>query len=324
MLSFFRTLGSVLSLAVLTLVVPAAAQDYPSRPVTIVVGYTPGATSDLVARTIGERLNAAWGQSVIVGQPLGRQRQHRRGIRGPRPARRLHADGRHRRDDDHQYLSLQERAVRSGKDFAPVIYAGANIICLAVNTEFPAQSVADVIAYARANPGKLHYGSSGAGSPHHLAGELLRQKTGIDIVHVPYRGGGATINDLLGGHIKVAFLSLSTAVPHLTTGKIKILAVVEKARYQAMPDVPTIGETVPGFEISSWHGIFAPAATPAPVIARLNAAIRDVLMTEGREGEAGVLGVAVATSTPNELADIVKTGLASRGELVKAANIQPE
>jgi tripartite-type tricarboxylate transporter receptor subunit TctC len=210
------------------------------------------------------------------------------------------------------------------KDFAPVIYAGANIICLAVHTEFPASSVADVIAYAKANPGKLHYGSSGTGSPHHLAGELLRQKTGIDIVHVPYRGGGATINDLLGGHIKVAFLSLSTAVPHLTSGKIRILAVVEKSRYAALPDIPTVGETVPGFEMSSWHGIFAPAATPAPLIARLNAAIRNVLAIDAVKEKFAALGVAVATSTPEELADIVKSGLAARGELVRAANIQPE
>jgi tripartite-type tricarboxylate transporter receptor subunit TctC len=324
MLSFFRTLGSTLALAVLVLVVPAAAQDYPSRPVTIVVGYTPGATSDLVARTIGERLNAAWGQSVIV--------DNRSGVSGNIAAAyvaRAQPDGytlmvgtdAMMTTNIYLYKGAQFDPV---KDFAPVIYAGANIICLAINTEFPAQSVADVIAYARANPGKLHYGSSGAGSPHHLAGELLRQKTGIDIVHVPYRGGGATINDLLGGHIKVAFLSLSTAVPHLTTGKIKILAVVEKDRYQAMPDVPTIGETVPGFEMSSWHGIFAPAATPAPVIARLNAAIRDVLRTEAVKEKLGVLGVEVATSTPEQLADIVKTGLTSRGALVKAANIQPE
>jgi tripartite-type tricarboxylate transporter receptor subunit TctC len=210
------------------------------------------------------------------------------------------------------------------KDFAPVIYAGANIICLAVHTEFPASSVADVIAYAKANPGKLHYGSSGTGSPHHLAGELLRQKTGIDIVHVPYRGGGATINDLLGGHIKVAFLSLSTAVPHLTSGKIRILAVVEKSRYAALPDIPTVAETVPGFEMSSWHGFFAPAATPAPLIARLNGAIRNVLAIDAVKEKFAALGVAVATSTPEELADIVKSGLAARGELVRAANIQPE
>jgi tripartite-type tricarboxylate transporter receptor subunit TctC len=210
------------------------------------------------------------------------------------------------------------------KDFAPITNAGANIICLAANVDLPVNTVAELIAYAKSNPGKLQYGSSGTGSPHHLAGELLRRKTGIDIVHVPYRGGGATINDLLGGHIKVAFLSLSTAVPHLASGKIKFLAVVEKTRYAAMPDIPTIGETVPGFEMSSWLAFFAPAATPAPLIGRLHDSIVNILTTDSVKEKLAGLGLAVAPSTPGELATIVKDGLAVRGELVRAANIQAE
>jgi tripartite-type tricarboxylate transporter receptor subunit TctC len=318
----FRTIA--LGAFALSLASPAPAQDFPTRPVTIVVGYTPGATSDLVARTIGERLNAAWGQSVIV--------DNRSGVGGNIAAgyvARAPGDGYTLMIGTDAMMTTNSYLYRNTpfdpvKDFAPITYAGANIICLAVHTDFPANSVADVIAYARANPGKLNYGSSGMGSPHHLAGELVRQKTGIDIIHVPYRGGGATINDLIGGHIKVAFLSLSTAVPHLTSGKIKILAVVEKARYAALPDVPTVGETVPGFEMSSWHGLFAPATTPAPLVARLNAAITKVLVTSEVKDKLAVLGVAVATSTPGELAELVKTGLAARGELIKAANIQPE
>jgi tripartite-type tricarboxylate transporter receptor subunit TctC len=302
----------------------ALAQDFPTRPVTIVVGYTPGATSDLVARTIGERLNAAWGQPVIV--------DNRSGVGGNIAAAyvaRAAADGYTLMIGTDAMMTTNGYLYRNTpfdpvKDFAPISYAGANIICLAVHADFPASSVADVIAYAKANPGKLNYGSSGTGSPHHLAGELLRQKTGIDIVHVPYRGGGVTINDLIGGHIKLAFLSLSTAVPHLGSGKIRILAVVEKARYAAMPDVPTIGETVPGFEMPSWIGIFAPAGTPAPLIGRLNAAIGKVLTTPEVKDKLAALGLAAAPSTPGELAEIVKSGLASRGELIKAANIQPE
>src|SRR6476620_8639380 len=300
MRSFFRTLARVLSFAVLATVIPAAAQDYPSRPVTIVVGYTPGATSDLVARTIGERLNAAWGQSVIV--------DNRSGVGGNIAAAyvaRAQPDGYTLMVGTDAMMTTNVYLYKNVpfdpvKDFAPVIYAGANIICLAVNTELPANSVADVIAYAKANPGKLQYGSSGAGSPHHLAGELLRQKTGIDIVHVPYRGGGATINDLLGGHIKVAFLSLSTAVPHLTTGKIKILAVVEKTRYAAMPDIPAIGETVPGFEMSSWLGFFAPAGTPNLLIAHLHDEIVRILKTDAAKEKLASLGFAVTATTPVE------------------------
>jgi tripartite-type tricarboxylate transporter receptor subunit TctC len=324
MTSLMRIVAGTVALAMAVGAAPGWAQDYPSRPVTIVVGYTPGATSDLLARTVAERLNAAWGQSVIV--------DNRSGVGGNIAAAyvaRAPADG--------YTLMVGTDAIMTSnvflykntpfdpvKDFAPITNAGANIICLAVHVDLPVRTVAELIAHARANPGMLQYGSSGTGSPHHLAGELLRQKTGIDVVHVPYRGGGATINDLIGGHIKVAFLSLSTAVPHLSSGKIRIVAVVEKTRYAGMPDVPTIGETVPGFEMSSWLGFFAPAATPAPLVARLNEAMVKVLTAEAVKDKLATLGLVVAPSTPGELAAIIKDGLAVRGQLVKAANIQAE
>src|SRR5262249_24280365 len=202
---FVGILARALALAVASVGTSALAQDYPTRPVTILVGYTPGATSDLLARTVAERLNAAWGQPVIV--------DNRSGVGGNIAAAyvaRAPADG--------YTLMVGTDAIMTSnvflykntpfdpvKDFAPITNAGANIICLAVHVDLPVNSVAELIAYAKANPGQLQYGSSGIGSPHQLAGELLRQQTGIDVVHVPYRGGGATINDLLGGHIKVAF-----------------------------------------------------------------------------------------------------------------------
>src|SRR5262245_32097766 len=317
-------LAQALALAIAALAAPAAAQDYPTRPVTIVVGYTPGATSDLLARTMGERLNAVWGQTVVV--------DNRSGVGGNIAAglvARAAPDGYTLMVGTDAMFTSNVYLYKNApfdpvKDFAPITNAGANIICLAVHVDLPVKSVPELIAYAKANPGKLQYGSSGIGSPHHLAGELLRQKTGIDVVHVPYRGGGATINDLPGGHIKVAFLSLSTAVPHLSSGKIKIVAVVGKSRYAAMPDVPTIGETVPGFEMSSWVAFFAPAATPAPLVARLNEAMVKVLTSDAVKEKLAALGLAVAPSTQAELAAIVREGLAVRGQLVKAANIQAE
>ena len=276
------------------------------------------------ARTVGERLNAAWGQPVIV--------DNRSGVSGNIAAgyvARAPADGYTLMVGTDAILTSNVFLYKNTpfdpvKDFAPITNAGANIICLAVHVDLPVRSVAELIAYAKANPGKLQYGSSGTGSPHHLAGELLRQKTGIEVVHVPYRGGGATINDLIGGHIKVAFLSLSTAVPHLSSGKIRIVAVVEKTRYAAMPDVPTIGETVPGFEMSSWLGFLAPAATPAALIAGLNEAMVKVLTTDAVKEKLATLGLVVAPSTPAELAAVIKEGLAVRGQLVKTANIQAE
>jgi tripartite-type tricarboxylate transporter receptor subunit TctC len=315
---------SAFGIALLALAAPAHAQTYPSKPITIVIGYTPGAVSDLAARTIGEGLHQAWGQPVIVDNKPGSG-----GNIGAAFTSRATPDGYTLMvGTDAQMSSNTHLYKHAGydpvKDFAPVAYAGLNIICLAVNAQLPINNVAELIAYAKANPGKLSYGSSGTGSPHHLAGVLLAQKAGVDIQHVPYRGGGAAANDLLGGHIGAAFLSLSAAVPHMNTGKIRIIAVVEKTRYSAMPNIPTVGETVPGFEMSSWLGIFAPAGTPPDIVAKLNDGIAKVLNVDAVKQKLGNLGLVVVAGKPEELANVVKDGLKVRGELVKAAGIQPE
>ena len=311
-------------IAVLGFSTPAWPQNYPTRLVTLLVPQAPGASSDLLARTLGERLQVLWGQAVVIDNRPGAGSNP-----GAAVAARAAPDGYTlmigtdalMTSNVHLYKNLPFDPV---KDFAPITVAGANIICLAVNAELPVKTMPELIAYAKANPGKLQYGSPGAGSPHHLSGELLALKTGIKIVHVPYRGGGPAANDLLGGHINMAFLSLSSTVPHLPTGKIRIVALVEKNRYAAMPDVPTIGETVPGFEMSSWLGVFAPAGTPAPLIARLNETIVKILNDPPVREKLAGLGLVVGPVTPAELAAIIKAGLAVRGELVKAANIQPQ
>ena len=302
----------------------APAQTYPSKPITIVIGYTPGAVSDLAARTLSDGLNQAWGQPVIVDNRPGSGSNIAAGYVARAPA------------DGYTLMVGTDATLTSNvflykhtpfdpvKDFAPIINAGANIICLAVNAELPIKTVTDLIAYAKKNPGRLSYGTSGVGSPHHLSGELLRQKAGIEITHIPYKGGGAAVNDLLGGHIGMAFLSLSAALPHMNTGKIRIVAVVEKARYAALPEIPTVGETVSGFEMSSWVGVFAPAGTPPDIIAKLNDAMAKVLKTDSVKARLANLGLVVQAGTPAELAETVQDGLKVRGELVKAAGIQPE
>lgn len=302
----------------------ASAQGFPAKPVTIVIGYTPGAVSDLAARTIADGLQQAWGQTFIVDNRPGSG-----GNIGAAFVSRAPADGytlmigtdATMASNVHLYKHVGFDPV---KDLAPVAFVGANIICLAVNADLPIKTVADVVEYAKKNPGKLSYGSSGVGSPHHLAGVLLAQKAGIDLQHVPYRGGGAAVNDLLGGHIGAAFLSLSAVVPHLNTGKVRIVAMVEKTRYAAMNDIPTIGETVAGFEMSSWLGLFAPAGTPAEVIAKLNEGVAKVLNVESVKAKLANLGLVVVAGKADELATVVRDGLKVRGELVKAAGIQPE
>lgn len=314
------TLGVALAFAT----TGASAQPYPSKPITLVIGYTPGAVSDLAARTLSDGLNQAWGQPVIVDNRPGSGSNIAAGYVARAPA------------DGYTLMVGTDATLTSNvflykhtpfdpvKDFAPIINAGANIICLAVNAELPIKTVADLIAYAKKNPGRLSYGTSGVGSPHHLSGELLHQKAGIEITHIPYKGGGAAVNDLLGGHIGMAFLSLSAAVPHMNTGKIRIVAVVEKTRYAALPEIPTVGETVPGFEMSSWVGVFAPAGTPPDIVAKLNDAMAKVLKTDAVRTKLANLGLVVQAGSPAELAETVKDGLKVRGELVKAAGIQPE
>lgn len=314
----------IAAMATFAIVAPAQAQDFPSRQVTLLVPQAPGASSDLAARTLSERLQAAWGQPVIVDNRAGAGGNVGAGI-----AARAPADGytlmigtdAMMTSNTYLYKTVPFDPV---KDFAPVTNVATNIISLSVNAELPVKSIPELIAYAKANPGKLKYGTPGAGSPHHLAGELLALKAGINLVHVPYRGGAASVNDLLGGHINMGFVSLSAAVPQLATGKIRILAIVEKSRYAAMPDVPTVAETVPGFEMSSWLGVFAPAATPAPIIARVNATVTKVLLEPAVKDKLGAMGLVVAPGTPADLAAIVKDGLAVRGALIKAAGIQPE
>jgi tripartite-type tricarboxylate transporter receptor subunit TctC len=308
----------------LVLAAPASAQDYPNRAVTLLVPQAPGASSDALARTLLEPLQAAWGQPIVIDNRPGASSNI-----GAAVAARAQPDGYTILIGTDALMTSNAYLFKSMpfdpvKDFAPVTVAGLNTIALTVNAELPVTTVPELIAYAKANPGKLQYGTPGIASPHHLSGELLRRHAGVDIVHVPYRGGGPAANDLVGGHIKMAFLSLSTAVPILPTGKIRIVALVERHGYAAMPDVPTLGEILPGFEMSSWLGLFVPAATPAPIIARINETMRKILLDPPIKEKLATLGLAVAPGAPAELADRIKRGLALRGELIKAANIQPE
>jgi tripartite-type tricarboxylate transporter receptor subunit TctC len=296
--------------------------SYPDKPVRLVVGFSAGGPTDLPARFIADRLGTALGQRVIV--------ENRPGAGGQIATQDVLAKPR----DGYNLLvcthfesinaAVYKNVAYKLSDLAPISQISRYYYAVALSNEVPAQDLEGFIAYARANPGKLSFGSSGTASPHHLSGELLRQKAGIDIQHVPYKGGGAAVNDLLGGHIGLAFLSLSSAVPQLSTGKIRIIAVVEKSRYAGLPDVPTIAETVPGVEMSSWLGFFAPAATPQPIVARLHDEMVRILKTDAVRDKLGNLGFSVTGSSPAELADDVRSGLALRGQLMKSAGIEPE
>jgi tripartite-type tricarboxylate transporter receptor subunit TctC len=303
---------------------PAAAQQFPSKPITLVTGYAAGAASDTLARSLADSLQQQWGQPVVVdGRPGSSGNIAAAFVARAAP-------------DGHTILVATDAMLTSNsylfkaiafdpvKDFSPVLNAAANILVLAVHPDQPINSVSDYIAQAKKNPGKMTFGSSGPGSPHHLAGELLMQMADIKLQHIPYKGGGQTINDLAGGHIPSAFLSLSAAKPLHDAGKIRIIGVAESKRYSELPNIPTIAETLPGFEMQSFVALLVPAGTPPDVIAKISEASSRILRDAGISKKLAGAGLVVTANPPEDLAKTIKEGLEVRGKLIKAAGIQPE
>jgi tripartite-type tricarboxylate transporter receptor subunit TctC len=285
------------------------------------VPYPPGASTDTVARAVAQKLSDTMGQQVFV--------ENRAGASG-----NIGADYVAKSAPDGYTILLGTDATHTTnvffgknfpydpvKDFTPITLAVGNVIVLAAHPSVPVTSMKELIDYAKQNPGRLAYASSGTGSPHHLSGELLRQMAGIDIVHVPYKGGGQAITDFVGGQVPLMFSSLVTVAPHIKSGKVRALGFVEAKRYPAMPEVPTIAETLPGFEINSWLGFLGPAGLPPPVQARLHAEIVKALNAPDVRARLEPAGLVVVANTPAEFAAVIRTDLDRRGRLIKAAGI---
>jgi tripartite-type tricarboxylate transporter receptor subunit TctC len=317
-----------LRFALLALVVAVASaafgQTYPAKPIKFVVPYPPGASTDTVARAVAQKLSDTLGQQVFV--------ENRAGASG-----NIGADYVAKSAPDGYTILLGTDATHTTnvffgknfpydpvKDFTPITLAVGNVIVLAAHPSVPVTSVKELIDYAKKNPGRLSYASSGTGSPHHLAGELLRQLAGIDIVHVPYKGGGQAITDFVGGQVPLMFSSLVTVAPHIKSGKVRALGVVEAKRYPLLPDLPTIAETVPGFEINSWLGFLGPAGLPQPIQARLQAEIVKALNAPDVRARLEPAGLVVVGNTPTEFGALIKADLEKRGRLIKAAGIQTD
>jgi tripartite-type tricarboxylate transporter receptor subunit TctC len=314
-------LASLLALVVTGV---AHAQSWPAKPVRMVIPYPAGGSVDVSGRRLAEDLGAELGQPIVV--------ENRAGANGI-----IATDFVAKSPPDGYTMLVSTLAAHAGnpaavkslpydpvKDFAPVTVINTVPLLLVVHPSFPAQSIADIVRMARERPGKINFASFGTGGMAHLAGVQLELRGDVKMVHVPYKGGGPAANDLIGGHIPMAFLSLSSAVPQLATGKIRIVALVDKSRYAAMPDVPTIGETIPGFEMSSWLGVFAPAATPAPLVAKIGDAVTAIFNDPPVKQRLGALGLVVTPITRQELAEIIKRDSAIRAGIIKAAKIQSQ
>ena len=315
-----------LLVATLSAAPTALAQAYPSRPINLVVPYAPGGATDLLGRAVAQKLGEALGQSVIVVNRGGAG-----GNVGAESVAKATPDG-------YNLLvgTIGTHAINSSiyasmpfdpvKDFAPVSLMLTNQLVLLVNPAIPARNVAELVAHSKTRGARLFFGSAGTGSSHHLAGELLKARSGLEMTHVPYKGSGPALIDLVSGTIQVMFSDIAGALPHIRTGRILPLAVGGTRRSALMSDLPTIAEAagLPGFDVSAWMGVFAPAGTPPAVVAQLNGALQKLLAAPDiRERFAG-LGAEPLASTPEEFSAHIRSEMTKWSQLVKAAGIKGE
>jgi tripartite-type tricarboxylate transporter receptor subunit TctC len=303
---------------------PAAdAASYPERGIRIVVPYPPGGGSDITARPIAQKLGERWGQPVII--------DHRAGASGM-----IGADAVAKAPPDGYTLMVggAEAALNVALfpklpydpvgDFAPITLATMTSMALVVHSSIPIQSMTDYIALARAKPGLIAFGSVGAGSPHHFAGEWLKMLAKIDILHVPYRGSGPLIINLLGGQIPSGFGTLLPALQHVRIGKLRALAVTTLKRVPQLPQVPALAETLPGFDVSQWNAVWAPVKTPQDVLDKLSMEIMRIVQTPDYKARTAEQGSEAIGSSPAELAAFQKTEIDKYRKIALRANIKPD
>jgi tripartite-type tricarboxylate transporter receptor subunit TctC len=301
----------------------ARAQTYPTRPVRIIVGFPAGGAADTIARLLGRSLLERLGQPFIIENRPGAA-----GNIGTEAAVRAPADG------YSLLLVLSNNAVNATlydklnfnflRDIAPVASIARVPGSLDVNPSVPVRTVPELIAYAKANPGKLNMGSSGVGSPQHVSGELFKMMTGVDLVHVPYRGGAPAVADLLAGQVQVMFDVLPESIGHIKSGKLRSLAVTTATRSEALPDLPSIADFVPGFETSTWVGIGAPRNTPATIIERLNIEINAALTDPKLETRFAELGATILSGSTADFAKLIADETEKWGKVVKFSGMKVE
>jgi len=311
------------SLAILALGGAAGAHAaWPERPVTMVVPFPPGGPTDLVARVLAKQLTDQLGQTVVVENRGGAN-----GNIGMQYAAAAKPDG-YTVLYNTSSIALSPNLYRSlafdpVKDFAPVSSTAVIPLVLLVHPSVPAKDTQSFVQYARAHPGKLSYGSAGAGNVTHLGALLLLRSLEIDAVHVPYRGSAPAMTDLVGGQVQLMTNTLNDSLGFIREGKLRALAVTSSARSDQLPDVPTVAETaVPGFEMGAWQGVVVPAGTPEPVIEKLNAEIRRALQSPEMQKQLKAQGAQALGSTPQEYAAYIKSEISRWGEVVKAANVK--
>ena len=298
------------------------ADSYPSKPIQMVVGYAAGGSTDIIARIVGQQLSEALGQPVVI--------ENRPGAGGSLAAAQV---ARSAPDGHTIFMSTIANTINASlhsnlsfdfaKDFAPISLVATVPNVLVVTPAVPATTLKDFIALAKSKPGEINFASSGVGSSIHLSGELFNTVAQVRLVHVPYKGSAPAVVDVMSGQVQSMFDNLSSSMPHIKAGKLRALAVTSATRSAAAPDIPTMAEAgLPGFEVTSWFALVAPAKTPRAVIARLNAEVRKVLEQSGVKARLSELGADVAPSTPEALAALITSETAKWAEVVKASGIK--
>jgi tripartite-type tricarboxylate transporter receptor subunit TctC len=301
----------------------ARAQAYPSRPVRIVVGFPAGGATDIMARLMGDWLTQRLGQQVIVENKPGAS-----GNIGTELVARSPADG-------HTLLLVVTPAAINPalftnlsfnfiQDFAPVIYLARLAYVVVVHPSVPATTLPEFIAYAKANPGKINYGSAGAGTPQNICCELFKMMTGVNLVHVPYRGGAPAVADLIAGQVQVVFAPVSEAIQHVKSGKLRALAVTPATRLNVFPDLPTVGDFVPGYEATGFGGVGVPKNTPAEIIDRLNKELNAGLADARIKTRFEELGGTVMGGSPADFEKIIAEATEKWAKVIKFAGIKAE
>lgn len=313
------------ALAASALVGPAFAQTYPDRTITMVVPFAAGGSTDLVARILAQKLTEQLGQSVVVENRAGAG-----GNIGAAAVAKAAPDGYtvlYGTISTHTLnpLMAKKSAYDPIKDFEPIALIGNIPNVLVVNPSVPAKNVQELIALAKASPDKYSYASSGVATPLHLSGEMFNSMAGTKMAHVPYRGAGPAMNDLVAGQVPVLFDNLPSSVEFIKAGKIRALAVTTKTRVEQMPDIPTMDEQgLKGYETYSWQAIFAPAKTPKPIIDKLNAEVKKALADPALQKRLKDLTMTITPSSPAELSKFVEDQLALWGPITKATGVQVE
>jgi len=309
----------------LTLDTSVAAQGYPSKPIRFVVPYAPGGNTDILARLLGQKLSEAWGQQVIIDNRPGAA-----GTVGAELVARSPADGYTLIMGSFgniivAYSLYKNLKYDPFKDFASIALVSLPPGILVENPAVPAQNVRELIAYAKSNPGRLNYGSPGAGAWNHLFFELFNASAGISIVHVPYKGIAPAVVDLLGGQVQLAISAFPTALPHIRSGKLRALAVTSAKRSGLMTDVPTVAESgLAGYEAAGWFGVLAPAGTPPAVVTKLNAEINRILELPEIKASLASDGAEPAGGTPVQMTESARAASAKWSKLIRELNLRTE